>query len=260
MSQYGYWRKRVSEKLGSGKPLLGTWVTMPHPEVVEILSNMAFDWVLIDMEHAPIDIEKAELLLMAIRNPELIPLIRPPWNDPVVIKRALDLGVAGVIVPWVNTKEEAEKAVEAAKYPPTGIRGVGPRRCVMYGFWDSVKYFNEWNQNAIVIAQLETKKGLENLEEIISVEGLSGIFVGPSDLSASLGMYGMQNTEEFKEILFEIVKRAKPYGKIIGIMANSPETAREFAEMGYNFISLSHDIRYLVKGAELFLSQFMKST
>jgi len=127
---------RVLSKISRGEVTLGVWITISHPEVVEILSNLPFDWFMFDMEHAPLTIRDIEVLLMPLRGSDIVPLVRVPWNDFVVIKQVLDLGVQGVLIPWVNTREEAERAVKAMKYPPEGIRGVGPRRCIMYGFYD----------------------------------------------------------------------------------------------------------------------------
>ncbi|MEM4487891.1 MAG: aldolase/citrate lyase family protein [Desulfurococcaceae archaeon] len=254
--KYQEWFNYVHGKIKSGKPLLGAWITLPYPDVTEVLSNLPFDWFLIDMEHSPIDISQISPLLMSIKETNVVPITRVPWNDFVAIKRVLDLGVAGVLVPWVNSKEEAIKAVEAVRYPPLGIRGVGPRRCVKYGFENVVQYFNEWSKYAIVITQIETKKAYENLEEIISVDGVTGILIGPSDLSASLGMFGKANTPEFENILRDIATRAKPYEKIIGIFAPNPEFALKAYKLGYNFIALSHDITYLIEGAKKFLGMF----
>lgn len=252
MYKYKEWYTRFQEKIKENKPLLGTWITISHPEIIEILSNLEFDWFLFDMEHAPLTIKDIELLLMALRGRDIVPLVRVPWNDPVEIKRVLDLGVAGIIVPMISNREEALKAVKAIKYPPEGIRGVGPRRCVNYGFDDVVEYFYSWNKNYILILQIETKSAYENLEEIVSTDGVTGIFVGPADLSASLGLFGKTDTPEFLQILEDIANRARKFSKIIGIMAETPEFAVKAIELGYNFISLSHDMKYLVLGAKIF--------
>ncbi len=252
---YDKWHNKFYEKIRNKQPLLGTWITIPHPEIVEILSNLPFDWLLFDMEHAPLSISDIEKMLMALKGTDIVPLVRVPWNDPVEIKRVLDLGVGGIMVPQVNNRDEAIRAVKAVRYPPDGIRGVGPRRCIMYGFWDIDEYFNNWNKRAIIIVQIETKSGYENLEEIIGVDGISGIFVGPLDLSASLGLFGKTESPEFLDILQDIARRAMKYNKIIGIMARTPDFAKKALEMGYNFISLSHDIKYIIEGAKIYLNR-----
>lgn len=254
MRQYVVWRDKILSKLSSGRPLLGAWITISHPEIVDILSNMSFDWFMFDMEHAPLTVRDVEALLMPLKGTDVVPFVRVAWNDQVLIKLALDLGVAGVLVPWVNTREEAERAVRAVRYPPAGVRGVGPRRCVNYGLQDAAEYFRRWNELAMLIVQIETRTGYENLDEILSTEGVSGIFVGPSDLSASLGYFGRADSPEFTKVLEDIAERARKHsGKIVGIMAATPEFAKKVVDMGYNFISLSHDTRYLIRGAELYL-------
>lgn len=255
MHIYDMWKNKFEEKLRNRKPLLGTWITIPHPEVVEILSNLNFDWFLFDMEHAPLTIHDIEIMLMALKGTDIVPLVRVPWNDPVEIKRVLDLGIGGIIVPWINNKDEAIKAIKAIKYPPEGIRGVGPRRCIMYGFYDPVDYFENWSKRAILIVQVETKSGYENLEEIVKLDGVSGIFVGPADLSASLGLFGRTQSIEFLNILRDIAEKTMKYDKIIGIMAETPDFARKALNMGYNFISLSHDMKYLIEGAKIYLNE-----
>ncbi len=244
---------RVLSKVSKGEPTFGVWITISHPEITEILSNLPFDWFVFDMEHAPLTIKDVEFLMMPLRNTDIVPIVRVPWNDFVVIKQVLDLGVEGVIVPWVNTREEAEKAVKAMKYPPEGIRGTGPRRCVMYGTRNPKEYFEKWNKSFILLTQIETIEGVKNVEEIVSVEGVTGSFIGPSDLSASLGAYGDFKNPVFKEAVGKVLSTTLKAGKIAGIMATSPEDAVEKLMMGFNFIALSHDTRYLIEGAKLFL-------
>ena len=244
---------RVLSKISRGEVTLGVWITISHPEVVEILSNLPFDWFMFDMEHAPLTIRDIEVLLMPLRGSDIVPLVRVPWNDFVVIKQVLDLGVQGVLIPWVNTREEAEKAVKAMKYPPEGIRGVGPRRCIMYGFYDIKRYYEEWNKNFILLVQIETMEALKNVKEIASVKDVSGTFIGPNDLSASLGIFRDFKNPKYVEAISKVLRATKSIGKIAGIMTLTPDDALEKIEMGFNFIALSHDVRYLIEGAKHFL-------
>jgi len=252
------WYEHIHGRPESGEPLLGAWITIAHPEVVEILSYLPFDWFVIDMEHAPIDVSQVTPLLMALKCSRVVPFVRVPWNDFVAIKRVLDLGVAGIVVPYVSSGEEARKAVEAVKYPPQGIRGVGPRRCVGYGFEDPATYLSDWNRYAMVIVQVETRRAVENVEEILSVDGITGVFVGPSDLSANLGMYGKINTPEFEEVLRMIAEKTRRFKKIAGIMAHTVDFAIKAWKMGYNFIALGHDTKYLIEGAKKYLEPFKR--
>ncbi|MCS7111869.1 MAG: aldolase/citrate lyase family protein, partial [Ignisphaera sp.] len=120
-------------RLKNGDVLLGTWVTFNCLDVVEVLSTLSFDWLVFDMEHAPLDVSDLQMLLAGVRGSSIVPMVRAPWNDMVVIKRILDVGASGLVIPWVNSREEAEAAIRYSSYPPTGVRGVGPRRAVMYG-------------------------------------------------------------------------------------------------------------------------------
>jgi len=243
---------KVLNKVSRGEVTLGAWITISHPEVVEILSNLPFDWFMFDMEHAPLTLKDIEVMLMPLRGSDIVPLVRVPWNDFVVIKQVLDLGIQGVLIPWVNTREEAEKAVNAMKYPPEGIRGVGPRRCIMYGFYDIKNYYDEWNRNFILLVQIETMEALKNVEGIVSVKDVSGTFIGPNDLSASLGIFRDFKNPKYIEAISKVLKVTKSVGKIAGIMALTPDDALEKIKMGFNFIALSHDVRYLIEGAKLF--------
>ena len=246
---------RFRRKIDLGKPSVGLWITIPHPEIVEILSNLEFDWFVFDLEHSPITIKDLEVMLMALNGSDITPLVRVPWNDPVYIKYALDLGVEGVIVPLVQGPEDVEKAISYVKYPPEGIRGVGPRRCVRYGFKDPVEYYREWNSRAIVMAQIETREALEKISEIVSIKDLSGVFIGPNDLSASLGVFRDFKNPIYVKALEKILRTARSSNKIAGIMAQSPRDAREKIEMGFNFVSLTSDYRILIEGARVFINE-----
>ena len=152
----------VKEKLQRGENAVGTFIEMGHPDVANLLSHAGFDWLLIDGEHSPMGFETMELMLQAMEGTDCTPIIRPQWNDPVIIKRILDLGAHGIVVPWVNTKEEAEAAVAAARYPPEGIRGWGPRRAARY----DPEYRATANEEILVCVQIETQKSLDNLDTV----------------------------------------------------------------------------------------------
>lgn len=246
---------RLHQKIKNGEISLGAWITISHPEIVDILSNMSFDWFVFDLEHAPLTIHDLEIMLMALKGSDITPLVRVPWNDPVYIKQVLDLGVEGVIIPWVNTVDDVRNALRYVRYPPQGMRGVGPRRCVKYGFYDLKRYYEEWNREAIVIVQIETREAVENIRSIVEIEGLTGVFVGPNDLSASLGVFRDFRNPVFIDALKSIVENSKYKLKIIGIMTYTPEDAIEKIEMGFNFIALASDYRYLIEGAKTFLQK-----
>ena len=244
---------RLHKKISEKKPSIGLWITIPHPEIIEILSNLEFDWFVFDLEHAPLTIKDLEIMLMAMRGSDITPLARVPWNDPVYIKYVLDLGVEGVIVPLIRDAEDVKKALSYVKYPPEGIRGVGPRRCVRYGFDDIVRYYREWNTKAILITQIETREALDNLDSILDVDGLTGVFIGPNDLSATLGVFREFNNPIYINAIKKILETAKRREKLVGIMAQSIDDAKEKLAMGFNFVSLTSDYRILIHGAKLFI-------
>ena len=174
----------LKEKLKKGQAVIGTFISLGHPDVTELLSRLGFDWLLIDGEHSPIGLETMQVMMQAMNGSNCTPIVRPQWNDMVIIKRILDIGAHGVLVPWVNTKEEAEYAVSACKYPPKGLRGWGPRRA---GLFDP-DYLQTANDEILVIVQIETKEAVSNVDDILSVEGIDACFIGPYDLSLSFGL------------------------------------------------------------------------
>jgi len=245
---------RLVEKAQKGEILLGAWVTINSPEVPEAISTLPLDWVVIDMEHAPLDIYDVELLLMGLKGSGVVGIVRVPWNDPVHIKRALDVGAHGILVPWVNSYEEALAVERAVTYPPKGIRGVGPRRATMYGSIPRAEYYKRYLEELVVLVQIETSAAVENLEKILEVKTLTGIFVGPSDLSASLGVFGERDSPILLGALERIARtaRVKP---IRGIMAYTPEEAVRAIKMGYNMVSLSSDMANMLRGIRSFIQE-----
>lgn len=195
----------LKEKLKSKQITIGSWITTGHPAIAEILSFAGFDWLTIDMEHSAITLTEAQNLIQTIELSGCVPLVRVSSNDPVIIKRVMDAGSHGVIVPQVNSVQEAKDAVSAVKYPPKGTRGVGLARAQGYGI--DFEDYKKWNNNnSIVIVQIENILGVENLEGIISVEGVDGFIVGPYDLSASLGVPGEFENPKYLQAMDTINK------------------------------------------------------
>ena len=208
----------LKEKLRKGENAVGTFIELGHPDVTEILSHSGFDWLLIDGEHSPMGLETIERMIQAMAGTKCTPIVRPQWNDPVVIKRILDLGAHGIVVPWVNTKEEAKATVAATRYPPEGIRGWGPRRAAR---WDP-DYRDTANKEIMVCVQVETQKSLDNLDEIMGVDGIDACYVGPWDLSNNLGYSVPPNydNKNFTDALDHVLKVAKDHGKPAGLWTN----------------------------------------
>ena len=241
----------LKEKLQKGQVVIGTGVGIGHPDVTETLSRLGFDWLFIDGEHAPLSIETMQTLLQAMNGTDCTPILRPQWNDMVIIKRMLDIGAHGIIVPMVNTKEEAEYAVRACKYPPQGVRGCAPRRV---GLFDP-DYIKTANDEILVIVQIETQTAVRNIDDILSVKGVDVCCIGPQDLSISFGFQGPQwdnpqYMESFDKVLIAARKRAKTAGVVI------PQERTPWAiEKGFKFLSVGGDIGFLLQGARALLKE-----
>jgi len=241
----------LEEKLQKGQVVIGTGIGIGHPDVTETLSRLGFDWLFIDGEHAPLSIETMQVLMQAMNGTDCTPIVRPQWNDMVIIKRVLDIGAHGIIVPWVNTKEEAEYAVRACKYPPQGLRGCAPRRV---GLFDP-DYIKTANAETLVVVQIETKTAVKNIDDILSVKGVDACCIGPLDLSISFGFQGPQwdnpqYMEAFDKVLAAAKKRAKTAGVVI-----PQERARWAIEKGFTFLSIGGDLGFLMQGARELLEQ-----
>jgi len=235
--------------LKSGGIALGTWITINHPDVVDALSTLPFDWFVFDMEHAPLTVSDLEVLLMPLRGSSIAPLVRVPWNDIVVIKRVLDLGAEGILIPWVNSGEEAEAAVKYASYPPRGVRGAGPRRCIRFGGRDFLDYYGKFEvEERTIIVQIETSKALRNLEEILSTAGIDAAFIGPMDLSLSLGVPTQYDHPKFVDAVERVLRACQRFDVAPGIHAFNTEMAKKAVAEGFRFVALMSDIGIMRRG------------
>lgn len=232
----------LKKSMRSGKVTLGSWITIGHTAIAEIMARMGFDWLTIDMEHSAITLSEAQELIQVIELSGVAPLVRVGKNDPSLIKRVMDAGAHGVIVPMVNTAAEAVRAVAAVKYPPVGSRGVGLARAQGYGL-DFESYKNRINRDSVVIVQIEHIDAVRNLEAILSVPGVDGFVVGPYDLSGSMGIPGRFTDPRMKNALTRIMKVAKKFDVARGFHAVPPDPgeARKKIREGYNFIAFSFD-------------------
>ena len=225
---------------------IGSWITLAHPAIAEIMAKSGFDWLAVDLEHSVITIREAEELIRVISLSGVTPLVRLTSNDPNQIKRVMDAGAHGIIVPMVNSPEQAKKAVESIKYPPYGTRGVGLARAQGYGC-DFNDYL-EWQQEgSIVIVQVEHIDAVNNLEEIFSVEGIDGFIIGPYDLSGSMGIPGQFEHPDFLAAMLKIRKISSEMNMTGGIHVIEPEPSQlqQRIEEGYRFIAYSLDVRML---------------
>lgn len=233
---------------GSHAPL-GTWVLSASALVAEAVGHAGFDWGVIDMEHTPLDMMDLVHLLQAVAGTKMIPVVRVPSNDAVVVKRVLDAGATTVLFPFVQDAADAARAVASTRYPPQGVRGVAPMsRATKFGTV-LPNYFNVANRNMGVIVQLETAQALEQLEAIAAVEGVDAIFLGPADLSASIGHAGQMTHPAVLDLMAKAAQRCKALGKPIGTIGNQPETLAQYRAAGFDFLAISSDLGLLMQGA-----------
>jgi 2-keto-3-deoxy-L-rhamnonate aldolase RhmA len=253
----GYlFENKLKRKLSAGKTTLGVWVSIPSPDVSEILSLMGFDWLVFDTEHSPMDVSTAQVLIQAMKGEETTPIIRVAWNDPVMIKRALDVGAHGVVVPWVNSREDAINAVRACKYPPKGIRGCGPRRAERYGL--DKEYLSRADAETMVIVQIEHIDAVHHIDEILGTPGVDAFFIGPADLSASMGYLGQRTHPKVLETIEKILDAGRRAKVPSGIFSFSLDHVPKLVEQGFQFIAVGGDTSLLMRGAREALSMAKK--
>lgn len=244
------------ERVLSSETLIGCWASLAHDMTTEILGVVGFDWILIDCEHAPNDLQTCRYQLNALKGSRSAPVVRPSANDPVELKRLLDLGFMNVLIPQVESVEEAVRAVAATRYPPYGVRGVSlSQRCNKYGTQSD--YLQQVNEQVCVLVQIETRKGIENLDEILQVNGVNGIFIGPADLSASLGYFGAPSHPLVQENMQRIYSQSVSKGKAVGTLATNEEDAERYIKEGYHFVAIGTDQGLFRKAAEQVYSRFV---
>lgn len=234
--------------LQAGKPAVGVWINWPSVCAAEALATVGWDWLVIDTEHGAIDLETLQGLLIAIGSTPTIPMCRVPWNDPVYIKRVLDAGSLGIVVPMVCSAEEAAQAVKAAKYPPQGIRSSGGGR---WRYWAGADYAEKANDEIAVIVMIEHVDAVRNAEEILAVPGVDACFIGPNDLAWSMDTpHGKaRGTPEHQALIAQTLAAARKVGKPAGIHCGSPEEVVQRIDQGFQFLACQNDGAFLMKAA-----------
>lgn len=236
----------LKQRMRNREVTFGSWITLGHPAIAEIMARAGYDWLTIDMEHSAMTIENAQSLIQVIDLSGCAPLVRVGVNDATIIKRVMDAGAHGVIVPMVNSREDAEKAVKAVKYPPKGTRGVGLARAQGYG--TTFEQYKQWLEDeSIVIVQVEHIDAVNNLEDILCVDGVDGFIVGPYDLSGSLGVPGQFNHPEVKKALERVREVSSKLNANSGyhVVSSDTESVEQKIAEGYRFIAHSLDILFL---------------
>ncbi len=237
----------------SGDAAVNGWLTIPSSFAAETMAHQGWDTLTIDMQHGMIDDAALVPMLQAISTTDTVPIVRVPWLEPGIVMRALDAGAYGVICPMVNTREDAQKLVAYTHYPPRGTRSFGPMRAVLYA---GVDYVQHANDTIAVFAMIETAEALDNLDAILSVEGLDAIYIGPSDLSLALGCKPTFDDLEPKafEAVEHILARAKAHGVVAGIHNGTPAAALKRIAKGFQFVTISSDARLMADGAQQVIS------
>jgi 2-keto-3-deoxy-L-rhamnonate aldolase RhmA len=248
-------KNELKRRLKAGEQVCGIWVTIESPIVTELLSTLNFDYFVFDTEHSPLDIYQTQTLMQAMRHNGTTPIVRVWWNDIVAIKRALDIGAYGIVVPWINNKEQAEMAVKACRYAPKGLRGCGPRRAA----FDDPDYLKTADEEILIIAQIETKDAVENIESIVSVEGIDVTYIGPADLSASYGHLGDMSHPEVQTAIDRVFDASRKAGVATGIHLGAGKTIMDRVKKGYSFVTVGSDLDFLGFGAIQTLKQLGKA-
>ncbi len=244
----------IKKMLAAGQNVVNGWCAIPNSYSAELMAHAGWDSVTIDLQHGPVDFQIAVTMLQAISTTAATPMVRVPWNEPGIIMKLLDAGAMGVICPMINTKAEAEAFVSYGRYAPKGQRSMGPNRAVQYAGAD---YWQHANDECLMFAMIETTTAVENLDAILSVPGLSGTYIGPSDLSLTMGKPPTLDPTDkgVLEAMQLICKKTRAKGLIAGVHTDSPKTAaRRYAE-GFQLCTLLNDARLLLAAAQAFVKE-----
>lgn len=251
--------------LRAGQAQIGVWSTIPSPFVTEMIGGAGYDWALLDTEHTPNDVPLMLSQMQALAAAQPAPgrpathaVVRPAWNDMVLIKRYLDLGAQTLLLPFVQNADEAREAVDAMRYAPRGVRGMGGSvRASNFG--RTTDYIQKVDDELCLLVQVETGEALENLEDIAAVDGVDGIFIGPADLSASLGYPGQPFHPEVTRTINDAIRRIRACGKAPGILMVKEERARECLDLGALFVAVALDTIILREGVDKVASRFIST-
>jgi 4-hydroxy-2-oxoheptanedioate aldolase len=233
----------------SGGAVINGWLAIPNSFSAETMAHQGWDSLTVDLQHGMVDYQAMIPMLQAISTTDTVPVVRVPWLEPGILMKTLDAGAYGVICPMVNTREDAQKLVAYTHYAPRGTRSFGPVRAALYGGADYAKHAND---TIVTFAMIETAQALDNLEDILSVEGLDAIYIGPSDLSLALGCTPTFDDVDPRaaEAIAHILARAKAHGLVAGIHNGTPEAALRRIAMGFQFVTISSDARLMAAGAQ----------
>jgi 4-hydroxy-2-oxoheptanedioate aldolase len=250
-------RNNFKRGLASGTPQIGLWLSMTSPVSTEVVVGAGFDWVLLDMEHSANDLPEIGQHLRAAVGGTAEPVVRVPWNEPVMVKRLLDIGARTLLFPFVQSAAEARAAVAATRYPPKGIRGVaGTTRANRYGRVRD--YFKRVEEELCILVQAETATALAEIEAIAAIDGIDGIFIGPADLSASMGHLGDPQQPAVWEAILSAGARIRKAGKAAGFLSPREDDCRKVLGGGFNFVAVGSDVGILARQSEALVALYKK--
>jgi 2-keto-3-deoxy-L-rhamnonate aldolase RhmA len=244
---------KLKALVDSGSPAIGTWIGFTDPYSVEVIADAGFDWLLIDTEHFPISRESLRTIFVALKGSPSVPVVRLPSNSPDHFQTALDLGAEGVVVPMVSSRQDAEQAVTFCRYPPIGTRGFSPTRASRY-FQDLEQYAKSANGQISLIVQIETPQAVTNIDEILSTDGIDGIFIGPSDLASFMNMAARTNHPDVERVVDRLIHSACARGMPFGLPTWSPDECLSYVKRGARLLTLGSDLHYLATSARSGLS------
>lgn len=243
--------------IASKEPQIGLWISLCSNYAAEVVASSGYDWALLDMEHSPNEVGIVLGQLQAFNCAPTTPIVRPMWNDPVLVKRLLDIGANTLLFPMIQSVEEAEAAVRATRYPPHGIRGVsGTQRGNRFG--RITDYFECVHDETCVLVQVETRQALANVEKIASVDGVDGVFFGPADIAADIGKLGKPMGTEVWDTIMPAAEAVMKVGKPVGTLVMSAEKSTELIREGFSFVSCGSDLSLLARGADQLLAEVRK--
>lgn len=245
---------RFTRAIRDGQKQIGLWISLGSNFAAEVVAPSGYDWVLIDMEHSPNDLSSVLSQLQVFASCSSTAIVRPEWNDPVLVKRLLDIGAPGLLFPMVQTVEEAQKAVAATRYPPRGKRGVsGSTRANAFGRVSD--YFESVEDETTVIVQLETRAAIERAEEIAAVDGVSGVFFGPADIAADIGLLGNAMDPAVWDLIRPVARKLMAKGVPVGTLVIDAKFAAGLLNDGFTFVACGSDTALLAEGADSLLAQ-----
>ena len=248
-------RNPFKHAIAAGTQQIGLWSSLSSNYTVEVIAGAGYDWILVDTEHSPNDLESVLTQLQACAPYATQPVVRVAWNDTVLIKRLLDIGTQTLLVPYVQNAEEARAAVAATRYPPAGVRGVaGTTRATRFG---RVKdYAKRAHEELCLLVQVETEQAMAEIEAICAVDGVDGVFIGPADLHASMGYTGETGNPAVVPLIEQAMRRIRKCGKAAGVLTAVEAEARRYMAAGCNFTAVGADVGVLARGIEQLLQKY----